>query len=110
PQDSSGNVGDSVVRLVTVVQPSGLPDKVHDSLQIYPNPSTGVVYIRYITNLQQPAWLIVYNSLGQQVDRISVNFTNGLIEYNLESSGNGFYLFELYISPNKYTKQTVVIK
>lgn len=74
------------------------------SINIYPNPSTGLVNISGV----EKAIYVVFNSLGQQVVAGELNSETSTL--NLSNQANGIYLLKVAANGEVLTKQIVVSK
>ena len=83
------NVGcTKVVTVVVAGPPSGVTDLSAIDLQVYPNPTDGLVQVKIPSGLLGQLELV--NVLGQQV--IEVSHAHGRIEMSLQDVSDGIYL------------------
>lgn len=70
-QEIFGTETVTAIRYQDVIQEEEIPDSVTEwpalDLQVYPNPSSGIVHVQATSN--SPISLVVYNTAGQQVHR-----------------------------------------
>jgi hypothetical protein len=77
-------------------------------LMAYPNPSNDAFYINYkLNNHNNGASLQVYNSLGQKVDNIPLNASEGLIRIG-EELEKGFYILRLVSDDSSSTSLKII--
>ena len=97
-----------VVNLNTVT-----PEK-YNLHQNYPNPFNPVTKIKFDVALSSKIKLVVYNSLGKEMEvLVNRNMNAGSYEtqWNAESFSSGIYYYSLFINNNLIdTKKTVLIK
>jgi hypothetical protein len=80
------------------------------SILIYPNPSSGIISLYYLSNQSHIITLEVINELGQQI--ISQTYNNADIsseQFDLSSAGNGLYLIKIYSDKNLLSSKRVII-
>ena len=69
-----------------------------DNMWVYPNPNNGVFQVRFYNNFGEPAWVVVYNAVGQVVFNksplVSEPYTR--IDVNLGVKAHGVYIVKLY--------------
>ncbi len=75
-----------------------------NSWNIYPNPSTGVVYLEGFAAESYS----IYNTQGQLVEREKINHSNGIIELNLEGLGSGLYYINVSNQTQSSTKPLII--
>jgi hypothetical protein len=73
-------------------------------LNIYPNPSNGLVSISLFTDKTEIITVSIFNLLGEEVDRIPLT-TNTKLTYQFNELSAGFYLFSFDIEGKKITKK-----
>lgn len=81
-------------------------------LNLYPNPSSDVVYLNYNLNTQQTVSIQVYNTLGELVYIENANELAGKVIHplNLKNIPQGNYSIVLSINNQSITKKLIVIK
>lgn len=62
----------------------GIEDPIHDQIHIYPNPTSGLVYIKGLT---QKTDVLVFNIQGQRVQHFTLNKVNNYLNLNQLPSG-----------------------
>ncbi|NUO18971.1 FG-GAP repeat protein [bacterium] len=87
-----------------------VPDQL--SLSIYPNPVNGVATFDISSQINSgPLGVIVYNLLGQTVDRIILNANlQTRYLYNTSRLASGHYIVQAYTNTNFTTQKLVVLK
>jgi len=114
--DPSGNKSKTVVRDVFVNYPPNCNntfmgvDKfdLNSAVQVYPNPTTGLVKVGYAMNNNQPVNIEVVNSLGAVVYNLNVQSGFGTTEINLSNMSHGMYLIRLTNNGQTTTKKVMV--
>ena len=64
-------------------------------LNIYPNPTSGKVFIELITNSKEDTKLEILDVCGKMIKGYSINFVAGGIELNIEELSDGYYFITL---------------
>lgn len=72
----------------------------------YPNPTTGNVSLK-LDNIAGPIQISIYNLLGQQLYRTSVENGNGIIDLELNSTWNGILFISLEGDFGKVVKKVI---
>lgn len=86
-----GSFIDSILVTQDADATASIESIVVNELKIYPNPTTGDVYV-----LEANKELIVYDILGNQLDvEISVSITNNFTKFSLALFPNGVYLIKV---------------
>lgn len=69
----------------------------NDQLEVYPNPTTGPVTLRFLTPNAGPAVIRIYNMLGQLLQTNTVELKSGvhILQANLSSLPAGMYLVKV---------------
>jgi hypothetical protein len=95
--DSSGNVADSVYRVIYVQNCWGIEESEKGIfLQVFPNPSSGIFNINTVKPIQ-PAELKIYNFMGQEVSGFILHSTAAERSYTLDMNGSpaGVYFIRM---------------
>lgn len=116
--DLSGNISDEFTRLVIYTywpkcynSTVGV-DKVtsdEDAVNLYPNPSTGVVTLDLLGAIAKNATLNVYNTMGQVVMTNIYNDATGKFEINLTNQAAGVYTVRLVADGVVITKRVTIV-
>lgn len=78
--------------LNTAISEYGFGDQYH--IEVYPNPSTGVVNFD-LTNIDKDGELLIYDFSGKLIDRIRIEKnTNSVISWNSQSLRSSFYFYQ----------------
>jgi hypothetical protein len=72
----------------------------NDQIKIYPNPTSGVVYINY--NTSTPELIEVSDILGKVLYK-TTSFNQGDEKIDITTYANGIYIVNVYMSNEKYT-------
>lgn len=84
--------------------PLSIENKKQSVLSLFPNPSTGVFFIKGLNEVDN---IIVYNTLGQKVANISIN---GKATASFELDLKGVYIVQLNHSNGEITTKKVIVK
>jgi len=114
--DPSGNKSKTVVRDVFVNYPPNCNNTfmgvekfdLNSAVQVYPNPSTGLVKVGYAMNNNQPVSIEVVNSLGAVVFSHNVQPGFGTTEINLSNMSQGMYMVRLTNNGQTTTKKVMI--
>jgi len=87
----------------------------HDFMSIYPNPTNGSSTIKFSLEESADVQLIVYNSLGQEVNSLyNGSMTAGQATFQFDASAgldpNGLYLIQLMVDGKVYTDRLLHLK
>jgi hypothetical protein len=88
----------------------GIDEAAVQSVLMYPNPTTGLVYINGTVAQGNEVEMRVLNYLGQEVFNTSVNATNGVFEhtFDLSNMSSGTYLVEIRTATGIVQRPVVV--
>ena len=81
-----------------------------DNISIFPNPSSGDVFISTTLQNANSIELKVYNSIGESIMSKKINSASGETKVTLNNKPNGIYLFELKTSEGTITKKVILNK
>ena len=98
--DSSGNT-DTCEAIVTVEPGLSIEENILETINIYPNPTANVLYIK--SNVSSNYHL--YNMVGQKI--ISGQINEGDNELNLRQYSNGIYFIKFIKNNSVYTKKII---
>jgi hypothetical protein len=98
--DSGGNT-DTCEAIVTVEPGLGIEENILETINIYPNPTANVLYIK--SNVSSNYHL--YNMVGQKI--ISGQINEGDNELNLRQYSNGIYFIKFIKNNRVYTKKII---
>lgn len=104
--DSSANVSADVVRMVIVDEPIGINESDWENINVYPNPTNGLVNIQVLGN-EQNLSISIIDMLGRTLD-LPLRVQNGILSFDLSEQRDGNYL--ILINGNFGTKRTIVVK
>lgn len=90
-------------------------EKSSSIMSVYPNPSNGVSTIQFNLDENSDVQLTVYNSLGQEVNRIyNGRHAAGQARFDFDASAgldpNGLYLIQLMVDGKVYTDKLLYLK
>jgi hypothetical protein len=81
---------------------------IEESVDVYPNPSNGLVTIDLKGALAQNTTIEVYNSLGQNVMSQTYTQASGKFEINLTDYAKGVYSIKLTVEGQVVNKRVVL--
>ncbi|MFY0644710.1 MAG: T9SS type A sorting domain-containing protein [Bacteroidia bacterium] len=112
--DSNGNLlkqDGFNLQVFTEIELMGLEDmKTISSLNVYPNPSTGIIQLEYFLNTSENTSIHVFNSMGQLVNKqnhIGMVGENN-IQFDFRHLPKGLYIIQVK-SGNESTSKRIVI-
>jgi len=79
------------------------------NFEIYPNPTTGVLFIKNDNNTQKNATINIFNILGKKVYSEKMNLER-VSTINFSSMKGGAYFIEININSYSYKQQFILIK
>jgi len=85
----------------------------NELITVSPNPTTGVVHLRFTLQTTQDVWLRLFNNLGDEVKSISLGACSaGVNRYDFDGSmlAAGTYSFELRVGNRTETGRIVLVK
>jgi len=78
-------------------------------INLYPNPSSKEVTIEWLTPINEPITIVMFDVMGKEVKRINVDSSNkNLVKYSVEHLSAGVY--HIYIPQLGYAKKLIVMK
>jgi hypothetical protein len=104
--DSSANVSADVVRMVIVEEPIGINEADIENINVYPNPTNGLVNINVIGNEHNLSFSII-DMLGRNLD-LPLTVQNGVLSFDLSEQRDGNYL--ILINGSFGAKRIIVVK
>ena len=86
-------------------------NEINDNYQIevYPNPTNGLVSILLIDPANENVEMVVRNLLGEEIDVLTIP-TNQAVKYRLTDLSAGFYLFSFNVDGQTITKKISLFK
>ncbi len=84
-----------------------LPDVLSGGIQLYPNPSSGLVYIEFEQAHSGP--ITITDLYGREIYRAEETMAK-LLEVDLSMKAPGFYLISFYGEQSRYTRMIQLIK
>ncbi len=111
---SEKNINDSIAFVVKFIAGSGVGiDDAKPSIEIsnlYPNPATNSVSIKYDLNGVNNAQLEIRNVLGSLVKKVSVNESNGLLSVDVSDLTNGVYFYSFIVNNEIIKSKKLIIQ
>ncbi|MBU3664247.1 MAG: T9SS type A sorting domain-containing protein [Bacteroidetes bacterium] len=109
-RDSSGNVSDEVCRKINVIPNVGLGSlNIDDIMSVYPNPTSGKLYLRLVDRMDKDIKVTVMDLLGKSILTESLN---GRVlqaqELDLSEQPNGIYLLKVEAGDKVYMNKIQV--
>jgi len=78
-------------------------------INLYPNPSSKEVTIEWLTPINEPITIVMFDVMGKEVKRINVDSSNkNLVKYSVEHLSAGVY--HIYIPQLGFAKKLIVMK
>jgi hypothetical protein len=77
---------------------------------LYPNPTTGFIYLESSLAEAGQSKLIVLNAMGQQVNNMNIRFWAGIVEVDLSQLPNGIYFIWVFEEEGKRKEVVKVLK
>lgn len=117
-KDASGNVGHSAYRHITVLQAGGILCKTGinedlaaaQSVNVYPNPTSGMIHIHTEILPGGTLNLVVTNTLGRVIAQTNAVPDYHDISIDLSAQPAGMYFLNVTGSNFKTTKQLILVK
>jgi hypothetical protein len=111
--DLSGNVSTPIERMVRVCAECETTVGVNavelGTLNVYPNPSSGVFAVEFDLNNTEDVTVEVYNSLGAVVENVAVGSTNGgKLSIDLSTQPAGIYSVRLVTANGVINKKVII--
>jgi hypothetical protein len=120
--DPSNNTSEVVSRPVFVGYPPNCQNTVNswnlatsvnnfnldEAISVYPNPSSGKVYIRYQLNNTKPVQMEVFNATGVRVAMVDGTVVSGTGMVDLSGMSEGIYLVRITNNGQTATRKVVV--
>lgn len=110
--DPSGNKAKQVIRHVKVGQPESVDEiKLKNLISIFPNPTSGIIYISFKLSDEKKAGIFIYNSLGELVWVKNPEYVyNQTIPINIGNFAEGIYLIRIQTGDYIVNYQITLIK
>jgi hypothetical protein len=83
---------------------------VENEISIFPNPSGGMFNISIYNPANENVTLIVINSLGQQITKVSSKTINGIYNLDLSGNANGVYFVNMIKGDQVIQKRIMINK
>ncbi len=78
-------------------------------IQVFPNPTSKILYVRSIKNVSKPLYYLIYDTAGKLL--IKGNTNNDYFSINIETLTSGMYIFKLFNAYNiNLSTEKVVVK
>ena len=101
--DSSGNT-DTCEATVTVEPGLSLEENLLESINIYPNPTANILYIKSNYSLDYD----LFNIVGQKIT--SGSLLQGNNEINVKRLSDGVYFLNFFIENKTYSRKIIIKK
>lgn len=110
PVDSSGNEGACVTRIVVVEMPTSIADlDLGNSVELYPNPSTGFFRIELDLPKAEQVKVSIVNTVGQEIMVVREGMLDGLTQdVNLSAHGAGVYMLRIQAADQTIVKRITI--
>ena len=100
----------SMFGTITVVPEGTLSNSeflINENVNIYPNPADDIINLELKSNISKDLSLIIFNPLGQEVERIEVNvYKNKSID--ISNLNSGLYFIKISHDKTSLTKRLIV--
>jgi hypothetical protein len=107
--DPKSNISLTVSRIVNVVVRTGIANASNDNtVNVYPNPSTGIVNIEIAGDVKYNS-IEITNTLGQQVYTSSSNLVSGVHAVDLSNKATGIYFITIRNNDNVVVKKVKIV-
>lgn len=111
---SQKNVNDSIAFIVKFIAGSGVGiDDAKPSVEIsnlFPNPATNKVSVKYDLKGANNAQLEIRNVLGSLVKKVSINESNGLLNVDVSDLTNGVYFYSFIVNNEIIKSKKLIIQ
>ncbi len=113
-QHGMGEWSDGQPLVVLTVEPSegtGIEDDENKNvINIYPNPSSGEVYINFNLPEKGEVLIDIFNAQGQSVKSTRKNYSAGMVneKINSENLAAGIYNVQIQLNDNKYSRKIII--
>jgi len=109
--DSSGNVAAQVTRAINIVgSTTSLNDVDALKFSMYPNPASNQVKLEVNTNLAADAQVVIFNALGQEVQRVRWEAQAASIQLDLTAMKPGIYYVAVNSGSNRTMQKLIISK
>ncbi|MBS1623902.1 MAG: T9SS type A sorting domain-containing protein [Bacteroidetes bacterium] len=95
--------------LATKSFPLGVTEAAAAAVSIYPNPSTGVVYVRSAEGMDAATTVVVYNMLGEAMG-VNTVAQAGALKLDMSNLAHGVYTIDIVKNGAHTTKKVVLSK
>lgn len=108
---SNCGCSDSSCQTVPVSSQSVKEENLNYFINLYPNPTTGIIALNFSENNTKVESIKLYNILGKEIKKISFDKLNQK-EYKIDLSlqKNGFYFLKIQTDKQLFTKQIILHK
>lgn len=95
---------------VSVVLPTGIEQALENenNIEIFPNPSTGIFYVKQLKADNQPTTIEIYNELGENIFQSTIN--NPIISIDISSKPKGIYFYQIKENENTISTGKITIQ
>ena len=106
----NSNFGTNIVHQFTVDYQTNLSEVKGNSFELFPNPASNQVSISVTLNKPEKIDILIFNSLGQEMERITKeNFTNGEVTFNTSSYTPGIYFCKIKHESDDQVRKFVIL-
>ena len=85
------------------------PVNMESSVNVYPNPSTGIIQVLLPSNVDYQGTLEIKNLLGQRLgNTLHLDHNAGQVEVNLSNLPNGVYLLDFNMGTQRFSKKVML--
>ena len=107
----NADFGTNIIHQFTVDQTVNITEITEASFDIFPNPAKNQITISVSKITEIDIAFVIFNSLGEELDRISrKNFTNGAETFNTSSYSPGIYYCKILTNNSEQVRKFVIIE
>ncbi|MBN1597215.1 MAG: T9SS type A sorting domain-containing protein [Bacteroidales bacterium] len=89
------HAGIGMTGTITVMEVTNISDETVNLATVYPNPTSGPLFIQLSDSRGENITVILYDITGAQLDKQSFTSTSEVIGYNLSERQNGVYFIKI---------------
>ncbi len=99
------------VNTTAAMQTSGNTAALNDNIQLYPNPSNGMVHLNINLEQEQEVKITVLNAIGEVIQTLEHKATTiNTFTFDLSNEAKGIYFFSIQTNDNTITKRVTLSK
>jgi len=107
----NADFGTNIIHQFTVNQTVNITEITEASFDIFPNPAKNQITISVSEITEIDIAFVIFNSLGEELDRISrKNFTNGAETFNTSTYSPGIYYCKILTNNSEQVRKFVILE